>query len=466
MNIIYICVDTLRADHVGAYGYAKPTTPNIDRLASDGAVFLNSYPTDVPTQPSYTSVFTGKKGTTTGVVTHGHPESIIDGSVATFPQVLAQAGHLTAAVSTLYRFRRWFAQGFEHYIQPDMGTWLQHITADKVNQAAIPWLKAYGGSKKDFFLFMHYWDPHTPYNLAPEKYVKKFYQGDPYSSNPESVARIKANPVLDFCARLTIPEYDKGLTDWNYTIAQYDAEINYADEHIGQIISTLEEMNILDDTMILITADHGEALGEHDVYADHWDVYEPTARVPLIIYYPGQVKARKIEALVQHTDFAPTILEAFGVSTPEDMEGKSLWPLLRGKTDQHHEIVTTSTGLWEAQRSLRKGKWKLIKTIDRGFIPLEPASELYDLENDPWETNNLAGSEKDMLADMEREYHRWLEENLQMRPDPLRLAARLGVGTRRVLEEWERIQRQENVTPPTRAEIDNEPVIPKEDSVW
>ncbi len=351
MRVILVFFDTMRHDHASCYGYPKTTTPNIDRLAGDGALFLNSYPTDVPTQPCYTSTLTGKRGITTGVVTHGQPETTIGSR--TFPEALAENGIMTAAVSSLYRFRRWFAQGFTHYMQPDIKTWLQHVTADQVNALAIPWLKAYGD--QDFFLFLHYWDPHTPYNEDLAEYVDRFYEGsDPYDPSNRSLDEVrKAELIYFFISGGAVPKLKRGLTDINYPIAQYDAEIFYADDRFGEVLATLEAMKILDDTMIIFTSDHGEAMGEHQVLCDHMDAYEQTSHVPLVIYCPARVKPRKIEALVQHIDFAPTILEAFGVALPEELEGRSLWPLLEGKEDEQYEAVFTNQGLWSAQRAMR-----------------------------------------------------------------------------------------------------------------
>ena len=462
MRVLLVFFDTMRYDHASCYGYVRNTTPNVDCLAVEGALFMNSYCTDTPTQPCYTSVFTGKRGITTGVVSHGQPEETIGREMVTFPQILAENGIQTAAVSTLYRFRRWFAQGFTHYMQPAMATWLQHITAQEINQMAIPWLRAYG--QKDFFLFLHYWDPHTPYNKAPEHYVKRFYQGNPYDPANRSLEGLRSRPLMDFfISGGAVPELKKGLTDFEYPVAQYDAEIAHADEHLAEILDVLEDEGILDDTLIIFTSDHGEAMDEHGVYYDHMTAYEEVSHVPLVIWHPERVKPRNIEAMVQHVDFAPTILEAFGLPVPKDFEGKSLWPLLEGKEDRHYDVVFTNHGLWSAQRSMRTREWSMVRTMAPGMLQTRPAFELFNRTEDPFETRDVAAGQSDALREMRDRYLLWMEANLGNRPDPLRLAAYSGQGA------WERVKRlyeqqaaanpaaRTPMTPIDRAMVDDQP---------
>ncbi len=459
MRVLLGFFDTMRHDHASCYGYHRETTPNIDRLAAEGALFGNSYCTDTPTQPCYTSVLTGKRGITTGVVSHGQPEETIGRGIKTFPQVLAENGVLTAAVSTLYRFRRWFAQGFTHYVQPSIKTWLQHVTAEQVNQAAIPWLKAY--AQKDFFLFLHYWDPHTPYNIVPEAYTKRFYTGDPYDPENHSFDDLRARPLINFfISGGAVPELREGLTDFEYPVAQYDAEIAYADEHFAEVLDVLEKEKVLDDTLVIFTSDHGEAMNEHGIYYDHMDAYDQVSHVPLVIWHPQRVKPAKIDALVQHIDFAPTILEAFGVKVPEDFEGRSLWPLLEGKAAEHYDAAVTNHGLWSAQRAMRTSEWSLVRTVEPGMLDPRPAFELYNRAEDPGESQDVAADHPDLFEEMQNRYFRWMEEHLGQNPDPLRVVVQSGRGAWvNVKARYERhlTTQAAPVTPKDRARIDDEP---------
>jgi arylsulfatase A-like enzyme len=463
MRVILVFFDTLRADHVGSYGYPKNTTPNVDRLAGRGARFLNCYPTNVPTQPCYTSVLTGRPGIDTGVVTHGQPESTISQETVTFPEILAEHGILTAAVSTLYRFRRWFAKGFTHYVQPDISTWLQHVTADQVNAQVLPWLRAYGN--QDFFLFLHYWDPHTPYSRASADRVARFYDGeDPFDPRNRSLEGLRAQRLMYyFISGVAVPELEDGLTDARYVVAKYDAEIAYADDRFGQVLDLLEELEIMDDTMIIFTSDHGEALdGEHGVYFDHMDAYEQVSHVPLIIHRPGQIGARTIEPFVQHIDFAPTILEAFGIRVPHQFTGRSLWPLLRGESTSHYSTVFTDHGLWSAQRAMRTKRWSLMKTIAPGMLRSRPSLELFDRVVDRDEEQNVASAHPGVVAALNATYYARLEEQLGDRPDPLRLAAEKSSAFKRVKARFDQRlpasgRKSEAITPEDRADIDNQP---------
>ncbi len=468
MKVLLVYFDTMRYDHAGCYGYEKVTTPNIDKLAETGAVFANSYPTDVPTQPSYTSVLTGKRGITTGVVSHGQPEDTIPVSMATLPGVLAEHGILTCGVSTLYRFRKWFASGFTHYLQPDIKTWLQHVTGAQVNEQVIPWLRAYGGGTKDFFLFLHYWDPHTPYSAESKRYLQEFYTGDPYDPDNRSLDDLRSRVVINEFISGAVPELKMGVTDLDYVVAMYDAEIRYADNCFAEVVATLEALKVLDDTMIIFTSDHGEAIyGEHGVYCDHMDAYEQVSHVPLVIWYPERVAPRRVPALVQNIDLPVTVLETFGVDVPEDFEGRSLWPLLEGKEEEQYEAVFTNQGLWSAQRAMRTTEWSLVKTIDPGMLdqsfngPGQPATELFDRKNDPGETRNVAAENKDILAELELRYYRWLDERLGAKPDPLRSAATAAETVKRhikqLMEARRQVGKQDGPTPETRARIDDKP---------
>jgi len=465
MRVLLVFFDTMRYDHASFNGYARKTTPNLDGLAAEGTVFTNSYCTDVPTQPCYTSVLTGKRGVTTGVVSHGQTEETIGSGMTTFPQILAENGITTAAVSTLYRFRRWFAKGFTWYLQPSMKTWLQHVSAKQVNELAVAWLAAHG-AKQDFFMFLHYWDPHTPYNLAPEKYVGKFYKGDPYDPGNHSLDDLRSRELIDFfISGGAVPELTRGLTDFEYPVAQYDAEINYADEHFAEVLETLRKKKILDDTLIIFTSDHGEAMNEHGVYFDHMDAYEQVSHVPLLVWDPRRPQAKRIDAMVQHIDFAPTILEAFGIGVPDDFEGKSLWPLLDRKEEEQYDAVFTNHGLWSAQRAMRTREWSFVRTLEPGMLVDRPPAELFRRSEDLAESTDVLKGHPDVAEQMGAEYSAWLDERLHGRIDPLRWICQMDKGAWvRVKERFERHRaavteaaKSAPMTPADRAKLDDEP---------
>lgn len=425
MKTILISIDTLRADHLGCYGYHRSTSPNVDRLAQEGALFTRAYATDVPTQPCYTSILTGKRGVTTGIVTHGQPEETVPDTLPMFQHVLAEKGYLTASVSTLVTFRKWFARGFVHNIRPSMATHLQRVSADDINAHALPWLRVH--AKEDFFLFVHYWDPHTPYRLVPQEYLDRFYEGDPYDPINRSLEPLWQQADLYQRWKRMLTEEGGEVTDLGYVVAQYDGEIAYADAKVGELLDLLDELGIAEETLVILISDHGESFGEHTVYFDHATAYDEVARIPLVLRYSPRIPAgQQIEALVQLIDIAPTALELFGVGASEEFEGRSLWPLLTGEVDRGYEVVFTNQGLWTAQRAMRTDQWGLVKTMDPGLWDLPPV-ELYDIQKDPSEETNLADKEADARGELELQYYRWLEEKLGNRPDPLRVEAARGM---------------------------------------
>jgi len=445
MRVVLVVFDTLRADHVGCYGYGKPTTPNLDALAREGALFANCYATDVPTIPSFTALLTGQRGITTGVVSHDHPESIITPETRTLPELLAKAGVLTGGLSSLYAFKRWIAKGFTHFMQPDQRTPATHVTANQVNELALPWMRSH--ARRDFFLMLHYWDPHSPYSKTPEGYIRRFRpDGDPRDPSNTSLNGLRELELMYFYAWDTAaPQLQDGITDLGYLVAEYDAGISYADDYLGQLIEAMDDVGLLEDTMIVLTSDHGEAFGEHGVYFDHMDAYEQTGRVPLVVWRPGRVGARTTDALVQSVDLAPTILEAFGVPVPGDPDGRGLWPVLDRQADTHRDLVVTNQGLWSAQRAMRTAKWTLMQTLSQGMLHERPPVELFDRFTDRAETTNLLDAKPDVAHEMQERLAAWLEERLQGRDDPLRLAAassfapemvRRKLAQRRAAGEW------------------------------
>jgi arylsulfatase A-like enzyme len=426
MKFVLVFLDTLRADHLGCYGYGRDTSPHVDDLAAQGCLFQRSYPTDVPTQPSYTSTFTGQRGIVNGVVSHSRDEWL-DEKAPWLPSILEQNSYVTGAVSTLCHMKNYFAKGFNHYMNPIAGRrgLTQTVTADQINSFAIPWVKQH--SDEDFFLFVHYWDPHTPYK-PPEEYRRVFYDGDEKDPRNDSLAGARKGIAWPFTERL-INRMEEGITDMEYIRAQYDGEIRYVDDRLSRFLGAIEEEGILDDTFLIVTSDHGESLGEHSIYFDHASVYEDTVRVPLIVRWAGS-RAKTVDSIVQHVDFAPTFLELAGIEKPPEMQGKSLLPVLRGETETHREVAYVNQGLWQAKRALVTESWKYTRCIDEGFWPC-PKEELYDLSRDPGEAKELSTECPDVLDSLAIGLRRWEEGILGPRRDPLVAAADRGLTPKR-----------------------------------
>jgi arylsulfatase len=425
MKVLFVVIDTLRADHLGCYGYHRNTSPRLDALTKESVLFERAYATDVPTQPSYTAMFTGQRGIRSGVVSHSPTEGIPD-STPYLSHILAMAGYETAAVSTLFFMKKYFARGFHTYMNPvahDRHR-VQQVTAEEINSYALPWLRA--NCQKNFFLFVHYWDPHGLYKAPEEKYRTLFYKGDKSDPSNHSLDALNDQVIGPF-VRQHLDALGENITDAEYVIAQYDGEIRYVDTKFGELLDVVKDLNIEEETLLIVTADHGESMTEHDLFFDHFGVYEPTIRVPLIVRWPHNVPAgKRVRALVQGIDIPTTILDAAGIELPETFQGRSLLPLARGETERGYEYIFSNQGLWQAKRVISDGRWKLIKAIDNGFWPA-PALELYDLENDPGELNNLAESELQKAMEMELRLRRWEDAQLGGGLDPLRKIASMGL---------------------------------------
>lgn len=442
MNIVMISLDTLRASRLGCYGYARPTSPWLDRAAAEGVLFERAYATDIPTEVAHTSIFTGKIGLTTGIVSHGSELAHLPKSTPWLPALLRSAGFTTGAVDNLYQLKEWFARGYRYYINSvGRKRWIDGRT---VNDLALPWIREHAG--EPFFLFLHYWDPHTPY-LPPEKYIPLFYPPgkDRYDPSNRSMERAYNHTAYPFF-RHHHYELLGPVTDSGYVDALYDAEIRYLDDLLRELDETLEACGIRDETLLVLFGDHGESLTEHDIYWDHCGLYEPTVHVPVIMRWPGRIAAgRRVSGFVQQSDLFPTILEAVrrqapsgvdgtALRLPEGLDGRSLWPSIEGGENGTRPFVSLSECAWQAARGLLTDRYKLIRYYDSGPFT-RPERELYDLAADPQETRNLAQDDPQLAADMESRLNACVAERLGGRPDPMQRQLReAGLPFRRRIE--------------------------------
>lgn len=202
MNIVFVSLDTLRASRLGCYGYGKPTSPYLDSIAAQGALFERAYATDIPTEVAHTGIFTGKMGLSTGIVSHGSPLTQLPKKEPWLPALLRSHGFTTGAVDNLYQLKEWFARGYRYYIN-SVGN-KRNIDGRTVNELAFPWIREHK-DEPFFFLFLHYWDPHTPY-LPPHAYARQFYEKgrDPYDRTNKSMEAAYNHAAYPFFLNTTI----------------------------------------------------------------------------------------------------------------------------------------------------------------------------------------------------------------------------------------------------------------------
>ena len=362
LNVVLITIDTLRADHVGCFGYKQIKTPNIDGLAADGTRFERAFAVVPVTLPSHSAILTGTYPMRSGM--HDFSANKLSPTQPTMASVLKQAGYATGAVIAAAVLDGKFGlnQGFDFYYDHFDFSRLSESNLDEMERPgnvvadqALDWLGK--NSQKKFFLWMHLYDPHAPYN-PPEPYRTQ-YAGRPY-----------------------------------------DGEIAFADEQVGRLLRYLKDKGIYQKTVIVLTGDHGESLGEHGEKTHGFFVYNATMHVPLIIRVPGGPAERAVSDPVSLVDLMPTVLGATGVDVPAEVQGKSLLARVRGGDNQSTERDRSVYGEtfmprihfnWSELRGAENAKYHFIDA---------PRPELYDLAKDPGELNNLLGEKKAVAEEM------------------------------------------------------------------
>ena len=407
-NIVLIGIDSLRADHMSAYGYQRLTTPHLDRFASQGVLFEKTYSAYIPTTSAYASMLTGMDVFSTQTVALRH-KGPMRSEVKTLAEVLREQGYHTTCVGFSGNPA---SRGFDTYLDfPGWGSWNEGRSpkAQNLNDVTIPELNRLTKKRQPFFLFLRHMDPHAPY-LPPAPFERMFYHGnecDPQNKSMEAVMTFK--PFCDFFASWMPP----GITDKDYVIAQYDGEVAYMDAAMQTIFTALESHGILDETLVVVNSDHGETLYDHECYFDHHGMYDTVLHVPLIIRYPGKVPAgERVQGYNLHQDLMPTILELAGIEAGIDFDGRSLLPMLHGEVVSHACEFYITECTWMRKHGWRTPHWKLMVALEPDFH-FKPPVELYNLVEDPGENNNLAEACPDVVDFLQARMQRWIVKREQ-----------------------------------------------------
>jgi arylsulfatase len=392
-NVVLISIDTLRADHVSAYGYDRPTTPRLDQLSREGVLFEQAYCQVVITLPSHATMLTSLYARTHGL--YYNSENMLAPEVRTVAEILKEHGYSTAAVvgaKFLMPQYSGLGQGFDTFSPfPEAADPKAQRPAEEVTALARSWIEEHYREK--FFLFVHYYDPHTPY-LPPAPYTATlFYEGNPYDPDNHSLDKVSLDQ-----------RHGAGLsddvTDLAYPIALYDAEIAYTDDQVGELLDLLDLLDLADNTLVIVVSDHGESFGEHGIYFDHWTLYDDTLHVPLIMRYPGHLPAgQRISSLVEAgVDIVPTALDLLALPPLPEAEGQTLVPLVEGQQEPRFAIFSEQREAMAV--AIRTEQYKFILDRVTSNNPLfsenplvEGKRELYDLRRDPGEHQNLLTGE-------------------------------------------------------------------------
>jgi arylsulfatase A-like enzyme len=410
-NILLITIDTLRADHLGAYGYARPTSPNIDRLAREGVLFRRAVSQWPKTSPSFAALMSS---------TYGHTNGLIRTTAQRMPdrflllaELLKAGGYSTrAAVANVNLARVFnFDQGFDVYLEPWREEDEQRRT-ELVTRQGIGLLER-APAERPFFLWLHYFDPHARYQ-PPRPYDGMFTGDrhfDPSWRVPLLTEKRKDIGGIPLTARL-------GSEDRiAYYVAQYDAEIRFVDQQVGLLLKALDERGLAGKTMVVLTSDHGESLGDHGYFFEHGRFpYDDCVHVPLIVRGPGAGRpGGVVRSPVELIDVAPTLLDLAGLPANPEAEGRSLRRLLEGERtgDPGRAYAFTESGYArDYQRAIVGDRYKLVYVPDAGDRAVMQGGELelYDLEADPGETWNLVDERPEVAAPLKERLMRWIAD--------------------------------------------------------
>lgn len=414
-HVFLITVDTLRADHMSLYGYARRTSPRLAGLAAGGVLFERAIAQWPKTGVSFASMFTGQYPQTTGLT---HKAALrIPEEYLTLPELFQESGYTTLAVNSNAVLAAQFGwnDGFDEFLETwgggdfpeDPHVFRALIHAPKVNELALPLLEKYARRDKTerLFVWLHYTDPHAPYML-PEGFANPFLGDALFRGDEEAPRKAVRGPY-----RLG------GRTDLKYYAAQYDANVLVADSYIGKVLDRAEQLGLLEDSLIVFTADHGESLGEHGSYFEHGPLpYNTTAHVPLFFVRDGLPAGRRVGRPVELIDLYPTlrdlVVPGYDVT---GLEGHSLLPLLgeeRQPADAFRFAFSEAGEKPRYFRSIQDAKWKLVLGTGgkRARAVAGPSGfELYDLIRDPRETRNVATLHPEELRRLRRELLEWVK---------------------------------------------------------
>ena len=438
MRILYIDIDSLRPDHLGCYGYHRDTSPNIDSIAVRGTRFENCYVSDSPCLPSRTAFFSGRFGASTGVVGHGGTaaQPFIEGqgrgfsdefASTSFMSRLRRSGYRTAAVSSFgerHAAWHWYA-GFNEVV--NCGGFGNEI-ADSVTPLAIDWLTRHG-QEENWFLHVNYWDAHLHYrtpldfgnpfeNEPPPDWVTQAYLD---RSQQEGCGMRSAQDALgggwgsasDLSSYKDFPREPaelKTLDDWKQWVDGYDVAIRYVDTHIGFLLDELRSQGILDDTAIIISADHGEHLGELDVWGGHHMADHSINCVPMIVYWPGITDEARVDSGLHYQfDIAATVIELVGGGVPSNWDGVSFASSFTRGTESGRDYLVLSHAAMTVQRAVRFDDYICLRTYHDGYKLLKPIL-LFNLHEDPHEQHDLAEAKPDLVNQAMHYLTNWQEQ--------------------------------------------------------
>ena len=410
-NILLLTIDASRPDHFSCYGYSRNTTPNIDKLARDGVLFTQAFSQSAWTTPGMISIFTSLYPPAHGV---DAKDRTLKDDVLTLPRFLKENGYAAPVLPKFVDIPNYWHLGFDVVDK-------ERFQAEE-GEDLLKLLEAY--KDRRFFIWYHYHGLHLPYN--PKNPYDKIFQEDIISgksTDSESVSVVKQKSVI----KNNSINFDNA--DKKVIVALYDGQARQLDDYIGQLTERMKKWGILDNTIIIMTSDHGEELFEHGFIGHastslNAKLYDEIIHIPLIIWWPKKVKHKVVDELVQQIDIMPTILDMLGLPLPEGLQGYSLLSSIEGKPANNLRPVFCETILGGYQstkeieeirlRCVRTKEWKLIYTttsarnVSSGGLD-NGKYELYNLSNDPKEERNIFENRPEVAKELKKKLFQWVE---------------------------------------------------------
>jgi arylsulfatase A-like enzyme len=378
-NVVLISLDTLRADHVGTYGYPKDTTPNLDRYAERGIVFLNNYAQAPNTAPSHTSVLSSLYPSVAGVWEHG---AMLDPNVPMLAETFKGGGYATAAFVQLPSAT--YERGFDVYTGLSHGASLRR-RANASMDSVREWVSEQTG--QPFFLFLHTYAVHLPYSPS-EELARKF--------SPDYDGPLRTNMRGDLIDQINDGEIDITEEDLRHIIAMYDAEIAELDQDLGDLFDWFDQNGLIETTAFAIIADHGEEFGEHGIVGKHtYSLHQQLIHTPLVLFGDGVPSGLRVDLPTRNVDVAPTLLSLAGIEQPAHYQGADLRPVWEG-TERRPRVVLAEK--------------KNYKVFLEGGFKYYTDGRLYDLEEDPLERENLIDARPELARRFEELAAAWQVE--------------------------------------------------------
>lgn len=441
MRIIFLDLDTLRPDHLGCYGYFRNTSPNIDSIAREGVRFDRYYCSDAPCLPSRSALSSGMFGIHNGAVGHGGTagDQFIEGegrgfrtrfSASNLFQQFRRAGMYTASISTFAERHTsyWYYGGFNeiHNIGTGGGE-----TADMVSPIAIDWIKK-NGKRDNWFLHINMWDAHTTYR-TPAEFGNPF-EGDDFFEHTWMTQDIidrqrkEASPhgvrELGMYDNTPYPEYPRqpmeihDMNEYRTLIDGYDCGIRFMDMHIGYILDALREEGIYDDVSFIISADHGENIGELNSYSEHSTADDITCRIPMIIKWKDGMRGTVDDTLRYNIDLCPTEADLFGLQKSSLWDGESYASAITDGVPCPREYLVLSQMAHVCQRSVRYGDWLYMRTYHDGYHNFS-REMLFNIKDDPHEENNVATEHPEICDKCAHMLLEWFDDCMMKSSQPI-----------------------------------------------